>query len=80
VQVNFHRTHFDSKPHRNPLIRKSLRDEPSYFHLPFCQNLTAENVSGPLIFVIISSYHRHSFVSRSKYTKLRDMRIVTRAI
>ena len=52
MQMNFHRTHFDSKLHRNPLIWKSLRDEPSYFHLPFCQNLTAEKVFGPLIFLI----------------------------
>jgi hypothetical protein len=49
MQVNFHRTHFDSKLSRNPFIRKPLRNEPSYFHLPFGQNLTAEREFGPLI-------------------------------
>src|SRR5580658_5128461 len=52
MQVNFHRAHFDSKPYRNSLIRKSLRDELSYFQLPFSQSWTAESVSGPLIFLI----------------------------
>jgi hypothetical protein len=52
MQVNFHRAHFDSEPYRNSLIRKSLRDELSYFQLPFSQSWTAESVSGPLIFLI----------------------------
>ena len=53
MQMNFHRTHFNSKPYRNPLIRKSLRNEPSYLQFPFGQSLTAESNSGPLIFFIM---------------------------
>jgi hypothetical protein len=61
MQMYFHRTHFDPKPNRNPLIRKSLRNEPSYFHFPFGQSLIAESDSGPLIFFIYKQSAHPSF-------------------
>jgi hypothetical protein len=38
-----------------------LRNEPSYFHFPFGQSLTAETDSGPLIFFISKQCAHPSF-------------------